>query len=53
MWRAVQVWKNDIEMVQLLLDAGAKLDVKDGESGWCVLCRLLLFRCRAVLCVIV
>ena len=30
----LSVWKNDLKMVNLLLDYGADPDVTDGESGW-------------------
>ncbi len=31
---ALQVWKNDIEAAEGLLEAGVKPDVQDEESGW-------------------
>ncbi len=30
----LQVWRNDVEAVEELLEAGAKSDVQDEESGW-------------------
>ena len=39
----LSVWKNDLKMVNLLLDYGADPDVADGESGWSSLHRACYF----------